>query len=64
MTVTALRQWQVRLNVAGWWGEWVDVEASDADMAFNLACDQYVLDGHDSRLMDHINSSEILETSA
>jgi len=55
---------QVRLNVAGWWGQWVDVEASDADMAFNLACDQYVLDGTDSRLMDHITESRIVETSS
>ncbi len=55
---------QVRLNVAGWWGEWVDVAAEDADRAFEAACDQYVLDGTDSRLMDHITESRIVEISA
>lgn len=55
-------RYQVRLSVAGWWGAWVEIEASDADMAFNLACDQYVMNGTDSRLMDHVDGSEILET--
>ena len=64
MTVTALRQWQVRLNVAGWWGAWVDVAAEDADRAFEAACEAYVLDGHDSRLMNHVNESRIVETPA
>ena len=64
MTATFPRQWQVRLNVAGWWGAWVDVEASSPDMAYDLACDQYVLDGTDSRLMDHITESRIVETAA
>ena len=61
MTVTFPRQWQVRLNVAGFWGAWVSVEAADADGAFVAAWDQYVLDGY-SRLPDCIDSSEILET--
>ena len=61
-TTTFPRQWQVRLNIAGWWGAWCSVEASDADGAFEAACDQYVLDGTDSRLMDHVNESRIVET--
>ena len=60
MTVTFPRQWQCRLNVAGWWGAWVDVTAEDADGAFVAACEQYALDGH--RLMDHVAESQILET--
>ena len=64
MTITAQRQWQVRLNVAGWWGEWVDAAAEDADRAFEAACGQYVLNGTDSRLMDHITESRIVEISA
>ena len=62
MTVTFPRQWQVRLNVAGWWGAWVSVEAEDTDRAFEAACDQYVLDGY-TCLTHCIDSSEILETS-
>ena len=62
MTVTAPRQWQVRLNVAGCWGEWVDVAAEDEDKAFVAAWEAYVKNSHDERLMEHIDSSEILET--
>ena len=61
-TFPEVRQWQCRLNVAGFWGAWVDVEAADADTAFEAACDQYVLDGTDGRLMDYVNESEVLET--
>ena len=62
MTVTFPRQWQVRLNVAGWWGAWVSVEAEDADRAFEAACEAYATNGYDSRLMDHVNESRIVET--
>ena len=63
MTVTALRQWQVQLNVAGWWGEAVDVIGENADEAFEAACEAYVMNGTDSRLMDHVTESRIVETT-
>ena len=62
MTVTFPRQWQVRLNVAGWWGEWVYVAAENEDGAYEAACEAYVMNGTDSRLMDHVNESRIVET--
>ena len=64
VTFPEVRQWQVRLNVAGNWGEWVDVAAEDADGAFEAACEAYVMNGADSRLMDHVTESRIVETSA
>ena len=62
MTVTFPRQWQVRLNVAGWWGAWVDVAAEDEGKAYEAACEAYAMNGIDPRLMDHVAESQILET--
>ena len=64
VTFPEVRQWQVRLNLAGWWGEAVDVVGENEDGAFEAACEAYVMNGTDSRLMDHVTESRIVETSA
>ena len=43
-------------------GESVDVVGENEDEAFEAACEAYVMNGTDSRLMDHVTESRIVET--